>query len=241
MSLRTIGVALAVVSLTISAGQAMGQDKKANKAAASENPMGYFLGVSVGQQMAQQGFKNGDFDVSSLAAGVADGLEKLEPALSAEELKKVQEDIEKLLRKRQEEMMAEQKKAGALNKEKGELWLKQNAKKEGVKEIEGGVQYKVLKAGKGGSPSESDTVRVHYTGTLTNGKEFDSSVKRGEPAEFRVGQVIKGWQMALQKMKVGDKWMLYIPSDLAYGERGSRGAIGPNEVLVFEVELLGIN
>ncbi|MCL4137971.1 UNVERIFIED_CONTAM: hypothetical protein GTU68_042344 [Idotea baltica] len=138
-------------------------------------------------------------------------------------------------------MMAEQKKAGALNKEKGELWLKQNAKKEGVKEIEGGVQYKVLKAGKGGSPSESDTVRVHYTGTLTNGKEFDSSVKRGEPAEFRVGQVIKGWQMALQKMKVGDKWMLYIPSDLAYGERGSRGAIGPNEVLVFEVELLGIN
>jgi len=138
-------------------------------------------------------------------------------------------------------MAAEQKKMAVLNKEKGELWLKQNAKKEGIKEMESGIQYKVLKSGKGGSPSESDTVKVHYTGTLTNGTEFDSSVKRGTPAEFRVGQVIKGWQMALQEMKVGDKWMLYIPSDLAYGERGSRGAIGPNEVLIFEVELLGIN
>ncbi|MGB7344355.1 MAG: FKBP-type peptidyl-prolyl cis-trans isomerase [Pirellulaceae bacterium] len=237
---RTLGVAIALVSLSITAGQAMGQDEKANKEAAAKNPMGYFLGVSVGQQMAQQGFQKGDFDVASMAAGVADGLQKMEPALTGEELQKVQEDIEALLTKRQEEMVAEQKKMAALNKEKGILWLTQNSKKEGIKEIDGGVQYKVIKAGKGASPSASDTVKVHYTGTLTNGKEFDSSVKRGMPAEFRVDQVIKGWQMALQEMKVGDKWMLYIPSDLAYGERGSRGAIGPNEVLVFEVELLDI-
>jgi FKBP-type peptidyl-prolyl cis-trans isomerase FklB len=233
MSLRILGATLVLVSLSLTAEQAMGQDKEANKAAAEKDPMGYFLGISVGQNMAQNGFTKGDFDLESLLAGVSDGLEKLGPALSAEELQKVQSDIETLLKKRQDEILA-------VNKEKGALWLKENGKKEGIKVLEGGVQYKVLKAGKGGSPAATDTVKVHYTGTLTNGTEFDSSVKRGKPAEFRVDQVIKGWQMALQKMKVGDKWMLYIPSDLAYGERGSRGAIGPNEVLVFEVELLDI-
>ena len=233
MSLRILGVTLVLVSLSLTAEQAMGQGKEANKAAAEKDPMGYFLGISVGQNMAQNGFTKGDFDLQSLLAGVSDGLEKLGPALSAEELQKVQSDIETLLKKRQDELLA-------VNKEKGDLWLKENSKKDGVKLLEGGVQYKVLKAGKGASPAAADTVKVHYTGTLTNGTEFDSSVKRGKPAEFRVDQVIKGWQMALQKMKVGDKWMLYIPSDLAYGERGSRGAIGPNEVLVFEVELLDI-
>ncbi len=241
MSLRTFGVALALVSLSFTTGQAMGQDEKANAAAAKKNPMGYFLGVSVGQQMAQQGFQNGDFDAESLAAGIVDGLKKVEPALDDKQLKSVRQEIEALLTKRQQEAEAEHKKMAALNKEKGELWLKQNAKKEGVKTLKSGVQYKVIKSGDGASPSESDTVKVHYIGTLTDGTEFDSSVKRGTPAEFRVGQVIKGWQLALQEMKVGDKWMLYIPSDLAYGERGSRGAIGPHEVLVFEVDLLGIN
>lgn len=240
MSLRKFHVGMALFALNLIALPAMAQDEKANEKAAKANPMGYFLGVSVGQQMMQQGFKPGDFDVTSLAAGVADGLKKLEPALSEEELTSVQGEIEKLLKKRQEELMAEMKQKALLNKEKGITWLKQNAKKEGVKVLEGGVQYKVLKAGKGGSPTASDTVSVHYTGTLTDGKVFDSSVKRGTPAEFRVGQVIQGWQMALKEMKVGSKWMLYIPSDLAYGERGSRGAIGPNEVLVFEVELLEI-
>ena len=128
----------------------------------------------------------------------------------------------------------------AAQQKKGAKFLADNAKKEGVKTLEGGVQYKVLTAGEGDSPALTDTVKVHYTGKLIDGNVFDSSVQRGEPATFRVNQVIKGWQMALQEMKVGDKWMLYIPSDLAYGERGSQGAIGPNEVLVFEVELLAI-
>ncbi len=119
-------------------------------------------------------------------------------------------------------------------------YLAANAKKEGVKTLQGGVQYKVIKAGDGPSPGPTETVKVHYTGKLINGTTFDSSVERGQPATFQVNQVIKGWQMALQQMKVGSKWMLYIPSDLAYGERGSQGAIGPNEVLVFEVELLAI-
>ena len=195
--------------------------------------IGYFLGVSVGQQMGSQGFQVADIDMDTLAKGIADGISGEEPNMSNEQLKAVQGKVEALLRKRQESKVVR-------NKEKGMAWLAENAKKEGVKKLEGGVQYKVLQEGDGASPSESDTVRVHYTGKLISGKVFDSSVARGEPAEFRVGQVIKGWQMALQEMKVGSKWMLYIPPDLAYGERGSPGAIGPNEVLVFEVELLDI-
>jgi FKBP-type peptidyl-prolyl cis-trans isomerase FklB len=239
MSFRFLSLyGLALVMLA-SSSVATAQDE-ANKAAAAKDPMGYFLGMSVGQTMAQQGFAAGDFDSASLAAGVVDGLAGLEPALSDDQLQEVRGKIEGLLRKRQEAAIAKMKQEAAMNKEKGALWLAENGKKEGIKSLEGGLQYKVVKAGNGESPSASDMVKVHYTGTLTSGKVFDSSVKRGEPAEFRVGQVIKGWQMALQQMKVGDKWMLYIPPELAYGEEGRPGAIGPNEVLVFEVELLEI-
>ena len=123
---------------------------------------------------------------------------------------------------------------------KGETYLKENAKKEGVKTLPSGLQYKVVKEGSGKSPKATDTVSVHYRGTLIDGTEFDSSIKRGEPAEFPVNRVIKGWTEALQLMKEGDKWMLYIPSHLAYGERGAGGAIGPIETLIFEVELLKV-
>ena len=153
--------------------------------------------------------------------------------MTNEQFAAAQGKIQAMLTKRQAEMSAAQK-------AKGTKFLADNAKKEGVKTLEGGVQYKVLKAGNGATPKPTDTVSVHYTGKLIVGTVFDSSVQRGQPASFQVNQVIQGWQMALQKMKVGDKWMLYIPSDLAYGERGSAGAIGPNEVLVFEVELLGV-
>ncbi|MCC9600486.1 FKBP-type peptidyl-prolyl cis-trans isomerase [Stieleria sp. JC731] len=202
--------------------------------------MGYFLGLSMGQQLVRQGLRDGDFDTASFATGLGDSLASRDMQLSREELFAVQDALQKMLNGRHEEMLAEIKKMAADNKAKGEAWLKENATKEGVKELAGGLQYKVIKEGEGDSPSASDTVRVHYTGKLINGETFDSSVERGEPTEFRVGGVIKGWQMALQKMKAGSKWMLYIPSDLAYGEQGSQGAIGPNEVLVFEVELLEI-
>ncbi|MHA3773950.1 FKBP-type peptidyl-prolyl cis-trans isomerase [Verrucomicrobiota bacterium sgz303538] len=124
--------------------------------------------------------------------------------------------------------------------EKGEKFLKENAAKEGVKTLPSGLQYKVLKQGEGKSPKATDTVSVHYKGTLIDGKEFDSSYKRGEPAEFPVNRVIKGWTEALQLMKEGDKWMLYIPSNLAYGSRGAGRDIGPDETLIFEVELLKV-
>ena len=124
---------------------------------------------------------------------------------------------------------------------KGEEFLKENEKKEGVKTLPSGLQYKVLKEGEGKSPKATDTVSVHYRGTLLDGTEFDSSTKRGEPAEFPVNRVIKGWTEALQLMKEGAKWMLYIPASLAYGERGTPGGpIGPNETLIFEVELLKV-
>lgn len=248
MKLRTasLGV-LAMAALLIAPSVTNAQDDaKKNKAAAAD-PMGYFLGVSVGQTMLQQGFKAGDFKPDSMAAGVVDALSERDIALTDEELQEVRSKIEKLLRarqadvqKRQEAVMADMKKKADANKERGLAWLKENGEKKGIKSLDGGLQYKVIEEGSGGSPSASDTVKVHYTGTLTNGKVFDSSVQRGQPAQFQVNRVIKGWQMALQKMKVGDKWMLYIPPDLAYGERGSGGTIGPNEVLVFEVELLDI-
>ena len=127
-----------------------------------------------------------------------------------------------------------------MGREKGEAFLDENAKKEGVKVIPSGLQYRVLKEGTGKKPAKAESVVVHYKGTLVDGREFDSSHKRGQPAEFRVDGVIKGWTEALQLMPEGSKWMLYIPWRLAYGEKGRGGLIGPHETLIFEVELLGI-
>ena len=125
--------------------------------------------------------------------------------------------------------------------EAGKTYLAENAKKEGVTTTESGLQYEVIKSGTGAKPSQSDQVTVHYHGTLLDGTVFDSSVDRGEPASFGVTQVIKGWTEALQLMSIGDKWKLTIPSDLAYGDQGAGGMIGPGATLIFEVELLGIN
>ncbi|MFU7558100.1 FKBP-type peptidyl-prolyl cis-trans isomerase [Roseiconus sp. JC912] len=238
---RCLMVLVAVSMMTIMTNAQDSESADAPKVGKSEKEqMGYFLGLSMGQQLVRQGLRDGDFDTASFATGLGDSLASRDMQLSREELFAVQDALQKMLNGRHEEMLAEIKKMAADNKAKGEAWLKENATKEGVKELAGGLQYKVIKEGEGDSPSASDTVRVHYTGKLINGETFDSSVERGEPTEFRVGGVIKGWQMALQKMKAGSKWMLYIPSDLAYGEQGSQGAIGPNEVLVFEVELLEI-
>jgi FKBP-type peptidyl-prolyl cis-trans isomerase FklB len=122
----------------------------------------------------------------------------------------------------------------------GEVFLAENAKKEGVKTTASGLQYKVIKSGAGESPKLADTVKVHYHGTLINGTVFDSSVQRGQPISFPVGDVIPGWVEALQLMKVGDKWQLFIPARLAYGDQSPSPAIPPNSVLIFELELLGI-
>src|SRR5438874_7723429 len=144
----------------------------------------------------------------------------------------------------QQEMMAKgetKNKADAeKNQKAGDAFLAENARKEGVKTTASGLQYKVLKSGSGASPKKTDSVKVHYHGTLIDGKVFDSSVQRGEPVTFQVGGVIPGWVEALQLMPVGSKWKLFIPSKLAYAERGAGRDIGPNSALIFEVELLSI-
>ncbi len=133
-----------------------------------------------------------------------------------------------------------QKEQGNAAKEAGEKFLAENKTKEGVVVLPSGLQYKILKAGDGPKPKASDTVKCHYEGRLINGQVFDSSIRRGEPAEFPVGGVIAGWVEALQLMPVGSKWQLYIPSELAYGAHGAGQSIGPNETLIFDVELLAI-
>ena len=130
--------------------------------------------------------------------------------------------------------------AGEANKKEGEAFLADNKTKPGVVALPSGLQYKILTEGTGAKPTAGDSVVCNYRGTLINGKEFDSSYKRGQPATFPVGRVIKGWTEALQLMPVGSKWQLFIPSDLAYGASGAGGDIGPNATLIFEVELISI-
>jgi FKBP-type peptidyl-prolyl cis-trans isomerase FklB len=154
------------------------------------------------------------------------------------------EVVQKVLMEFNRQMMAEKNKQMEAikeqNKKEGLAFLEINKKKEGVVTLPDGLQYKVLTSGKGPSPKKEDTVKVNYRGTLIDGREFDSSYGRGEPTEFPVDKVIKGWTEALQKMKVGDKWELYIPAELAYGENGAGEMIKPNSVLIFEVELLEV-
>jgi FKBP-type peptidyl-prolyl cis-trans isomerase FklB len=140
----------------------------------------------------------------------------------------------------QEEIEAERVAVGERNRAAGDAFLASNRTAEGVVQLESGLQYRVLSSGSGESPTATDTVVVHYRGTLIDGTEFDSSHRRGEPATFGVDQVIDGWTEALVLMKPGDKWMVYLPPSLAYGERGAGRRIGPNEVLVFELELLEV-
>jgi FKBP-type peptidyl-prolyl cis-trans isomerase FklB len=200
----------------------------------SKKRVSYAIGLDIGSS-----FKQGQIEVDPalLAAGIADALAG-NPALSEAEMRQT---LQAFQQEMQAKAMARQQEEGSNNLKTGETFLAANGKKEGVKTTASGLQYKSLKAGAGKSPKATDTVKVHYTGTLIDGTVFDSSVKRGEPVEFSVDGVIPGWTEALQLMKVGDKWQLFIPSKLAYGERGTPGGpIGPNSTLIFEVELLAI-
>jgi FKBP-type peptidyl-prolyl cis-trans isomerase FklB len=157
--------------------------------------------------------------------------------MTDEQVMSTLQDFEKEM---QDKMKGEMKKAAQENINKGKAWLAENKKRQGVVELPSGLQYEVIKDGTGESPKASSTVTTHYAGTLVDGTEFDSSIKRGEPATFAVNGVIKGWTEALQLMKPGAKWKLYIPSDLAYGDAGSPPTIGPGETLIFEVELISV-
>ena len=191
----------------------------------------------IGTQIAGN-FKAGDIEVNldSLMLGLKDALEGKQLALSQEEMKQVYDGFQKQMRAKQ---AAKQAMEAAKNLAAGTAFLEANKAKEGVKVLPSGLQYKVIKEGTGSTPTADDKVKTHYRGTLIDGTEFDSSYKRNQPAEFPVKGVIKGWTEALQLMKVGDKWELYIPADLAYGQRG-RPSIPGNSTLIFEIELLEI-
>ena len=160
-----------------------------------------------------------------------DALSGAKPLLTEQEIQETMDAFQK-------EMMAKQDEVAKKNKAEGESFLAENKKKEGIKILPSGLQYKVIKAGTGKKPKSTDTVTVHYRGTLIDGTEFDSSYKRGQIVSFPVSGVIPGWTEALQLMEAGAKWQLFIPPNLAYGERGAGGAIGPNTTLIFEVELV---
>jgi FKBP-type peptidyl-prolyl cis-trans isomerase FklB len=191
----------------------------------------YAVGLNMGQRLlADELALNPDL----VARGVVDALKKSKPLLTEEQITATMTEFVKVV---QTKAAAKQKVAA----DKGVAFLAENKKKKGVTTTESGLQYEVITAGKGATPKKADKVKVHYHGTLVDGKVFDSSVERKEPASFGVGQVIAGWTEALQLMKVGDKWKLVIPPDLAYGARGTPdGRIGPGAVLIFEVELLDI-
>ncbi len=228
---------LLVACLAVATTQAQENPAAAGPPTTVQDQTSYVLGLNIGKDLKQQGFS---INVSMLARGIADALTDKKPALSDEQIDAAFGELRKIMAARQQQEMANQQKAGEVNKQKGLAFLAANKNQPGVKSTASGLQYKVLKAGNGPSPKATDTVRTHYHGTLIDGTVFDSSVERGEPVEFPVGGVIRGWTEALQMMKVGDKWQLVIPSELAYGPRGAGEDIGPNATLIFEVELLDI-
>ncbi|MCS6809349.1 MAG: FKBP-type peptidyl-prolyl cis-trans isomerase [Bacteroidota bacterium] len=194
----------------------------------------YAIGVDISRSMKRQDI---ELDLNVLFAGMKDGM--------AGKVQLSDETMQTVLQAFQAEMMqkiqAKREKEAAENLAQGKKFLEENAKKEGVKTTGSGLQYKVLTANSNGrTPTDTSTVRVHYRGTLINGTEFDSSIKRGQPAEFPVNGVIRGWTEALKLMKTGEKFQLFIPSDLAYGAQGAPPSIPPNATLIFEVELLDI-
>ena len=193
--------------------------------------LSYAVGLQIGQSLRRQGLD--EIDAAALAAALEDVYAGRPPRLTIEQMQAAQAAY-------QAESAARQGRQAESNLAAGRAFLASNAKSEGVMETPNGLQYRILRAGEGATPTAEDRVVVHYRGRLLDGTEFDSSHGRGEPTEFMLGAVIPGWQAALQLMPVGSHWEVWIPAELAYGERGAGGAIGPNQALHFEIELLEI-
>jgi FKBP-type peptidyl-prolyl cis-trans isomerase len=218
-----------------------GCNQKAGEKAADHGPkletdeqkVSYGIGLVEGKRFKQD-FK---VDVDAFAAGMKASVNDEKALMTEEEVKTtIQTFGQKLMAKKE----AEQKAVGEKNKTASDAYLAENGKKDGIKTTASGLQYKVETEGKGAKPKAEDTVEVNYRGTLVDGTEFDSSYKRGQTVTFPVNGVIPGWSEALQLMTVGSKYQLFIPSDLAYGPGGTGGVIGPNQALIFEVELVDI-
>jgi FKBP-type peptidyl-prolyl cis-trans isomerase FklB len=194
----------------------------------------YAIGMNLGRSLSNNSV---DVDLGALEQGFKDALAGGKTLLTVLELQATLEQVRADIRKKQQEKMQQ---LAETNKKEGEAFLNANKSKDGVVVLPSGLQYKTLQEGTGPKPTPSDSVTCNYRGTLVDGTEFDSSYKHGQPATFPVARVIKGWIEALQLMPTGSKWQIFIPSDLAYGERGSGTNIGPNATLIYEVELLSV-
>jgi FKBP-type peptidyl-prolyl cis-trans isomerase FklB len=240
--MKQFTLSLFLLGLLAATAAAQPATQPAEKAPAAKAPAGepapktvkeqasYIIGYNIGRNFKSQDL---ELELAMIMRGLKDALAGADSALTDEQMAKAMEEFEKIV----SQQMSQRAKKSA---EEGTAFLAANGKKEGVVTTASGLQYKVLKQGNGPSPKATDVVRTHYQGTFVNGKVFDSSIKRGEPAEFPVNEVIAGWTEALQLMKVGDKWQLFVPSKLAYGPEGHQGAIPPDATLIFEVELLEI-
>jgi FKBP-type peptidyl-prolyl cis-trans isomerase FklB len=232
----TAAAVLASTGFTLAQDDAAPATPAAAEAAPAATPadVSYCIGTMIAGNLKQQGVK---VDIAELTKGLTDTLEGKKPRIEPAEVQKI------MMAFQQEQMKAQQEKASGAatkNKEEGTAFLAKNGKEEGVVTTASGLQYKILKQGDGAKPAATDKVKVHYHGTLLDGKVFDSSVDRGEPISFPLDGVIKGWTEGVQLMPVGSKFKFFIPSDLAYGDGGAGADIGPGSTLIFEVELLAI-
>ena len=225
-------LAMAICAAVALSGAAFAAD--APGLGTDKEKLSYSIGMDIGGNL-----KRGSVEVDPdlLAKGLKDSYGGGKTILTEDEARKTIEEFQKTLMAKQAETM---QKLSEKNKADGEKFLAENGKKEGVKTLPSGLQYKEITPGTGKSPKATDTVTTHYKGTLIDGTEFDSSYKRGQPATFQVSGVIPGWTEALQLMKEGAKWRLFVPSVLAYGERGAGREIGPNATLIFDVELISV-
>ena len=229
MKIRMVAAAIAILAL---GSWAQAQEPKGLKD--QKEKLSYVIGVDIGKALEKQGVQ---IDPEIVAKGLKDGFSGGKLLMNDQEIQETMTAFQKEMRVKQEAAL---KQAGEKNKKEGEAFLTENKTKEGVKTLPSGLQYKVIKAGSGKKPKATDTVVTHYKGTLLDGTEFDSSYRRNQPATFKVNGVIRGWTEALLLMEEGAKWILYVPSALAYGERGAGGQIGPNATLIFEVELVSV-
>lgn len=230
MSIRMSVCALLVIAFALSPVFAAEGDSMSVKEKRS-----YCVGLDIGQNLKSNQY---DLEVEQLINGIRDAFTGAEWKVQKDEMMRVIQEYRTELNQKAQKIQAEQSQA---NMEAGKKYLDENAKKPGIVVLPSGLQYEIITPGTGNKPLATDTVQVHYTGTLIDGTEFDSSHTRGQPATFGVDKVIKGWTEALQLMKEGAKWRVFIPSDLAYGPRGAGPKIGPHSTLIFEVELLKVN
>ncbi len=227
MSIARLGTAIALTAALTTVWPALVAAQTLNT---DKEKFSYTVGFQIGQSLKEDGL---DIDVGALSQAIRDVMAGTEPRLSMEAMQAAVQAF-------QMQQMEAREMSARDNLRAGQAFLAENRSKAGVVETRSGLQYQVIQEGNGKQPSDTDTVRVHYRGTLIDGTEFDSSHRRGEPATFPVNAVIPGWREVLPLMKAGSKWKVYIPADLAYGERGAGPNIGPNETLVFDIELLAV-